>query len=67
MKVSDISLHDIQMFLGKLQNKCKDRDGKLVAQLEFHLEGNEVREFAAMMYAAEYHLRHHEVAHHSRR
>ncbi|KZL17651.1 hypothetical protein PsAD2_02987 [Pseudovibrio axinellae] len=60
-RASQIPLHDIQIFLGELQCRAKDRNGAPVREFQMHFEGEGVAQFLRMLYAAEYHLRNYEI------
>lgn len=60
-RASQIPLHEIQVYLGELQRRAKDRNGKPVQEFEICFEGDDVSQFLHMLYAAEYHLRNYEI------
>ncbi|GHB33900.1 hypothetical protein GCM10007094_23520 [Pseudovibrio japonicus] len=60
-RASQIPLHEIQVFLGELQRRAKDRNGAPVKEFQMHFEGEDVVQFLRMLYAAEYHLRNYEI------
>ncbi|MGH0003155.1 hypothetical protein ACQU0X_30955 [Pseudovibrio ascidiaceicola] len=60
-RASQISLHEIQVYLGELQRRAKARDGKPTKEFQMHFEGDDVSHFLRMLYAAEYHLRNYEI------
>lgn len=61
MHLDDLSLHDLQVFVGDLQRQVTMSDGSTTEEVCFHLEGEELKDYRRKLWCIEQHLARYEI------